>query len=214
MEELLDTYALPNNPAQPVVCVDERPCFLIGDILMPIPMKPGKVKKEDYEYTKNGHCSLFVAVEPLTGKRWTKIYSQRTAKEYTDFMSYIEKQFPEAEQINVVQDNLNTHHGGSFYKHLVAEEAHRLTRRFIWTYTPKHASWLNMAEIELSAISRACLSRRIDSKEKLDREVSALVNERNKKEIKILWQFTTTSARDKLQRHYIKVNPDNEPNKV
>jgi DDE superfamily endonuclease len=163
MERVLHTYSLPYNPKHPVVCFDERPCFLIGDVLQPIAMKEGQSKREDYQYEKHGSCAVLLAFEPHTGKRWVKVYAQRTAKEYTDFMQFLAKQFPNAEAITLVQDNLNTHQGGSFYKHLDPDTAFTLAQRFDWLYTPKHASWLNMAELEFSALSRQCLNRRIAS---------------------------------------------------
>jgi DDE superfamily endonuclease len=202
MERVLYTYSLPYNPKRPVVCFDERPCFLIGDVLQPIPMTNGKSKREDYQYEKHGSCSVLLAFEPHTGRRWLKVYKQRTAKEYTHFMQFLAKQFPDADTITLVQDNLNTHQPGSFYSHLDPHQAFALAQRFYWLYTPKHASWLNMAELEFSALARQCLNRRIPSQPLLEKEALAWAKARNKAKVKISWQFSLQVARDKLQRHY------------
>lgn len=202
MERVLRVYSRPYNPAYPVICFDERPCFLIGDVLAPLPVEPGRVAREDYEYEKFGNCAVLMAVEPLTGRRWVEIGARRTAKEYAEFMRRVESDLPEAVKITLLQDNLNIHHGGSFYKWVSAEEALRLTERFEWVYTPKHASWLNMAEIEFSAMSRQCLNRRIPTVEKLSEEVKSWVEERNCLRIKLNWQFTVEDARLKMARHY------------
>jgi DDE superfamily endonuclease len=201
METVLTTYALPYNPDRPVVCFDERPCFLIGNILQPIPMGKGQSLREDYTYSKHGSCVVMMALEPLTGKRWVKVYAQRTAKEYTMFMEYLEQQF-RGKQITLVQDNLNTHCGGSFYKHLKPEQALKLKQRFDWVFTPKHASWLNMVELEFSVLSRQCLDCRIASMGLLESEVLAWVAERNRVGVKVVWQFGVEVAREKLGRHY------------
>lgn len=205
MECVLHTYSLPYNPKRPVVCFDERPCFLIGDVLHPIAMSKGQSKREDYQYEKHGSCCVLLAVEPHTGQRWVKVYKQRTAKEYTHFMTFLAQQFPEAESITLVQDNLNTHHPGSFYRHLAPAQAFTLGQRFDWVYTPKHASWLNMVELEFSALARQCLTRRIASQNLLAKEVRAWARLRNKKQVKLIWQFSIDIAREKLQRHYKRV---------
>ncbi len=201
METVLTTYALTYNPDRPVVCFDERPCFLIGNILQPIPMSAGQSLREDYTYSKHGSCVVMMALEPLTGKRWVKVYAQRTAKEYTMFMQYLEQQFM-GKQITLVQDNLNTHCGGSFYKHLEPEQALELKRSFDWVFTPNHASWLNMVELEFSALSKQCLDRRIASMGLLELEVLAWVAERNRLGVRVEWQFSVEVAREKLGRHY------------
>jgi hypothetical protein len=202
MERVLHTYSLPYNPKHPVVCFDERPCFLIGDVLQPIAMKAGKSKREDYQYEKHGSCCVMLAVEPSTGQRWVKVYAQRTAKEYTDFMQFLAQQFPQAEAITLIQDNLNTHHAGSFYKHLDPADAFALSQRFNWLYTPKHASWLNMAELEFSALSRQCLHRRIAAQLHLEQEVLTWAKTRNNARISVAWQFSIEAARAKFARHY------------
>jgi len=216
MEEVLQLYALAYDAKRPLVCFDERPCFLIGDLVVPLPMQSGKPKREDYHYSKHGSCALLMAFEPHTGRRWAKVYARRTAQEYTDFMRQLDKQFPEADAITLVQDNLNTHQGGSFYAHLPPEQAFALSQRFDMHFTPKGASWLNMRagpvgavlpktiEIEFSALSRQCLDRRIPCQQQLEHEVLAWVKARNAKRTTVAWQFSIQTARDKLQRHYHK----------
>ncbi len=210
MERILWLYALPFDASFPVVCFDERPCFLIGDIVDPLPLQTGRVGKEHYAYEKNGSCALLAALEPLTGKRVAQVSGHRTMLEYTQFMKDLAREFPKAEKIRLVQDNLNTHTTASFYEHLPAVEAFELAQHFEFYYTPKSASWLNMIEIEFSALSRQCLNRRIPSKELLAKEVLAIIKERSDKQIKINWQFSIESARTKLNRHYHQVNTDNE----
>jgi hypothetical protein len=202
MERVLHTYSLPYNPKRPVVCFDERPCFLIGDVLHPIPMSKGQSKREDYQYEKHGSCCILLAFEPHTGRRWLKVYKQRTAKEYTHFMRFLAHQFPDAVSITLVQDNLNTHQPGSFYNQLDPQQAFQLAQRFTWVYTPKHASWLNMVELEFSALARQCLNRRIPSQHRLEKEALAWAKARNKARVKVSWQFSIDIARTKLKRHY------------
>ena len=209
MEHLLALYRRPYNPAYPVVCFDERPCFLIGDTLIPLPMTNGQVKREHYEYEKLGSCVLMVAVEPLSGRRFARVMGQRRKQEYAQFMKELALQYPQAQRMHLVQDNLNTHHAGSFYEQYDAETAFGLEQFYQFHYTPKGASWLNMAEIELSAITRQCLSRRIARQTVLEREVLALVKERNEKRIRIRWQFSVATARSKLNRHYRAAHADN-----
>lgn len=210
MEAVLAIYRLPYNEAYPVVCFDERPCFLIGDKVKGLELKPEQVKRQHYEYEKNGSCCLLLAIEPLTGKRIAKVYDQRRKVEYAEFMDLVQEQFPNAKKIKLVQDNLNTHNSSSFYEKFAAEKARKLTERFEFHYTPLKGSWLNTAEIEFSAIARTCLNRRIPTKKKLESEILACVKERQDKQIKINWQFNITAARSKMKRHYIKVNPINE----
>ena len=210
MERLLWLYAQPYDPRRPVICFDERPCFLIGERLEPLPLQAGQVGKEHYAYVKNGSCALLAAIEPLTGKRLAEVYPQRPMMEYTQFCQAIVARWPEAQTIRLVQDNLNTHTAASFYRHLPAEQAFALAERFELFYTPKSASWLNMIEIEFSAISRQCLNRRIPTMEALRSEVLALVKERDAKRIKIDWQFSISDARYKMRSHYQRVNPANK----
>jgi len=209
MERLLWLYALPYDRRYPVICFDERPCFLIGEEVDPLPMRSGQVRKEHYAYEKNGSCALLAAIEPLTGKRLAQVHTQRTKKEYTLFCQALAAAYPKAKKIRLVQDNLNTHNASSFYENLPAAEAFALAQRFEFHYTPKSASWLNMIEIEFSAIVRECLKRRIPTMEQLEKEVLALVKERAEKKIKINWQFSIESARTKLNRHYQQVFADN-----
>ena len=210
MEQLLAIYALPYDPAYPVLCFDERPCFLIGDTLVPVPMKPGKKRKQHYEYEKLGSCALLAAIEPLTGRRLGQVHPQRTKREYTQFCQALAALYPDASKIRLVQDNLNTHNASAFYEHLPAEQAFGLAERFEFIYTPKSASWLNMIECEFSVLARLCLNRRIATIEKLSHETLALLAERSAKAIKINWQFSVPAARSKLNSHYTKVHPENE----
>ncbi len=202
MEHLLHLYALPYDPEYPLVCFDERPCFLIEDVLTPLPLEPGQPKREHYAYRKNGSCSLFVAVEPATGQRWVQVYPRRSGREYARFMQYLSRQFPQAKRIRLVQDNLSTHSPASFYAHLPAQEAFALMERLEWNYTPPKASWLNLVEIELSALSRQCLQRRIGAQEAFEREVRAWVAERNRRRVTVRWQFTLQDARQKFAKRY------------
>jgi hypothetical protein len=203
MEDVLHQHELPYDPRRPIVNLDERPCQLIGDVVRPIPMKPGEVRREDDEYERNGVCNLFTALEPLAGNRVCTVFEHRTGREYAMFMKLLsELHYPNAEKIVIIQDNLNTHNPGSFYKVFSPEEAFKLASRFEFHYTPKKASSLNMAEIELSVISKQCLDRRIATQEDLRNEVYALVEERNKIKATVKWSFTKTKARQKMQRHY------------
>ena len=209
MEQILWLYALPYDPDYPVVCLDERPCFLIGDIVEPIAMQTGQVRKEHYAYEKLGACALFAAIEPLTGERIAQIHKQRRKKEFALFCQAVAAHYPEAVKIRLVLDNLNTHNTSAFYENLPADEALALAQRFEFFYTPKSASWLNMIEIEFSALARLCLNRRIPTMEQLESELITLVAERAAKRIKINWQFSIATAREKLNSHYSIVNGAN-----
>jgi DDE superfamily endonuclease len=209
MEQILHLYSLPVDKRYPLVCFDERPCFLIGDSVAGLAMKAGQAARQHYAYEKNGSCALLMAIEPKTGKRLARVSDRRTKLDYARFMKELAASYPEAEKIRVVQDNLNTHSTSAFYEAFSAEEAFALSQRFEFYYTPKRASWLNMIEIEFSALSKQCLNRRIASKEQLQKEVLAIVKEREEKAIKIDWQFSVESARNKLNRHYQQVNADN-----
>jgi len=205
MEDILHLYNLPLDEKRPVICFDELPVQLLGEVIMPLPMKAGQPKRVDYEYERGGTCSLLVAFEPLTGNRLVETSKQRTKADYCRFMQRVIAMYPNAEKLVLVQDNLNTHHASSFYENLPPQEAFALAQRFEMHYTPKKGSWLNMAELELSALSRICLARRIPSIEELDREIQSLVKERNALGIKVEWQFSINQAREKLSRHYEKV---------
>ena len=209
MERLLWLYALPYDAQYPVICFDERPCFLIGDKVEPLALQGGQVRKEHYAYEKNGSCALLAAIEPLTGNRLAQVHEQRTMKEYASFFKQLAARYPKATKIRVVQDNLNTHKSGSFYQHLPAPEAFALAQRFDFYYTPKSASWLNMIEIEFSALARLCLDRRIPTIALLEKEILAIIKERSFKKIKIHWQFSLESARTKLNSHYSNLLPYN-----
>ena len=202
-------YAQPYDPAYPVVCFDERPCFLIGDTLLPRPTRKGEIAKQHYEYEKLGSCVLLAAIEPLSGRRLAQVHQRRTKREFTLFCQQLAASYPDAIKIHLVLDNLNTHNASAFYEHLSAEEAFALTQRFEFDYTPKGASWLNMIECEFSVISRQCLDRRIATLERLRSEVLALLQERDAKAIKIHWQFSIQAARSKFNRHYTRVNEVN-----
>ena len=203
MEDILDLYEESYDPKRPVICVDERPCQLIGDVIAPIPMKPGSPEKEDNEYKRNGTCNVFIAFEPLTGWRYLEIREHRGKVDYAEFMDRVSGMYPDTDVIRVVQDNLNTHTAGSFYERFDAEKARYLKNRFEFHYTPKKGSWLSMAEIELSALARQCLDRRIGDVGVLEREAKAWEADRNERKVKVQWRFTTNDARTKLKRHYL-----------
>ncbi len=202
---MLEVYHLPYNKKRPVICLDELPFQLLGEKVEPLRMKEGKEKKFDSEYIRNGVASVFLAFEPKTGKRLVRVYPRRTKSDYCRFQQAVVKEWADAEIIVEVQDNLNTHNASSFYENLPAAEARELTTRFEFHFTPKKGSWLNMAEMELSALSRQCLSRRIPEIETLSQELESVVKERNKLAVKFKWQFTVEKAREKLNRHYEKV---------
>ena len=210
MENILRLYSLPYDADYPVISFDERPCFLIGDKVKGLGLKAGQVKKEHYEYEKNGSCNLLAAIQPLKGKRIAKVYDKRRKKEYAEFMQLVASHFPNAKKIRVIQDNLNTHNASSFYERFDAQTAFELSQRFEFHYTPIKGSWLNVIETEFSALARLCLNRRIPTKEILEEEILTLVKERDQKAIKINWKFSITDARKKLNRHYSKVNKENK----
>lgn len=210
LEQILALYALPYDPAYPLLCFDERPCFLIGDTLAPRPMRKGEIAKQHYEYEKLGSCALLAALEPLTGQRFALLEERRTKREFTQACQMLARAYPKAIKIRIVLDNLNTHNPSAFYQHLSAEEAYALAERFEFIYTPKAASWLNMIECEFSVIARQCLDRRIATIEQLRSEVLALLQERSAAQIKVHWQFSIQSARSKLNSSYSRVNPANQ----
>lgn len=209
MERILWLYALPYDPLYPVVCFDERPCFLIGDRVEPIAMSTGQVRKEHYAYEKNGSCALLAAIEPLTGFRLAQVHPRRTKKEFTLFCQTLAATYPQALKIRLVLDNLNTHDISAFYENLPADEAFALAQRFEFFFTPKSASWLNMIEIEFSALARLCLHRRIPTIEKLESQIMAIIADRANKRIKIHWQFSIEKCREKLNTRYSVVNEVN-----
>ncbi|KCZ73168.1 hypothetical protein ANME2D_00228 [Candidatus Methanoperedens nitroreducens] len=174
MEDVLDLYAQPYDPKQPVVCFDEKPYQLIGDVRHPLPMKPGQAQRYDYEYKRNGTCNIFLFFQPLSGWRHVEVTEQRTKLDFASCMKALtDKYFPEAEAIKVVLDNLNTHNPAALYEAYKPEEARRILRKLDFHYTPKHGSWLNMVEIEISVLSEQCLDRRIPDKATVKREIDA-----------------------------------------
>jgi hypothetical protein len=203
MEDVLEVYTRPYDPKRPQVCMDETTKQLVADILEPIPAQPGQVERIDYEYKREGVADLFMFFEPLAGKRFVKVTDQRTRKDWAEAMRDLSDViYPQAEKIVIVMDNLNTHSPASFYATFEPEEARRLTNRFEFHYSPKHGSWLNMAEIELGILIRQCLSRRIPNKSMLISEVSAWQKDRNSKVVSVDWRFTTADARIKLKYLY------------
>lgn len=198
------------NEEYPVICFDERPCFLIGDTIEGLEMSPGQVAKQNYSYSKHGSCCVLAAIEPLTGKRVVHVRKKRRKKEFALFCKELVSKYPKAKRLRIVLDNLNTHDYSAFYEEFDAETAAKLTEKIEFIFTPKHSSWLNMIEIEFSALSRQCLNRRIPCMKKLESEVLAFFKERTKKKVKINWQFTQEQARTKLNRRYSKVNSQNQ----
>ncbi len=202
----MNQFERPYDPKRPLICFDERPCFLIGEAGAILPMSPGKVRRHHYEYKKNGSCCVFLAFEPHTGFRYVEVRERRTAVDYAQFMqALLDQHYPDARVVRLVQDNLNTHTPGSFYEVLPPSKAFALACRFEPHYTPKKGSWLNMAEIELAALSKQCLDRRIADQPTLTREVLAWAKRRNRKRITVNWQFSKAKARKKLGRHYTNV---------
>jgi hypothetical protein len=202
MENILDIYKRPYDEKNPVINMDESPVQLIGEIRSPIEMERGKEQKIDSEYVRNGICEIFMAVEALAGKRIVKVTETRTKKDWAEFIKELAEEYKNAEKITLIMDNLNTHFAGSLYETFEPEEAKQLMERFNFEYTPKHGSWLNIAEIELNVLKGQCLNRRISEIEKVRKEVKAWENSRNNKEAKINWRFTTKKARIKLKRLY------------
>jgi len=203
MEDVLDVYQRPHDTARPVVCLDETSKQLIAETRVPIAAKPGHPARHDYEYERNGTANLFMMFAPLEGWRHVKVTDRRTALDYAQVLKDLsDTHFPEATKIVLVQDNLNTHRAASLYEAFPAAEARRLVERFEWHYTPKHGSWLDMAETELSVLSSQCLDRRIPDQQTLVAEVAAWQVHRNQNHAKADWQFTALDARVKLKRLY------------
>ena len=203
MEDVLETYQKPRDPDRPLVCLDETSKQLVVETRKPIPAKPGQPVRYDYEYERNGVANIFMTFAPLEGWRKVKVTDHHAAVDYAQVLKELsDVHFPDAKQIVLVQDNLNTHTAASLYAAFPAEEARRLAKRFEWHYTPKHGSWLDMAESELAVLTSQCLDRRIPNKPSLEREVAAWEAHRNKHHAKADWQFTTADARVKLKRLY------------
>lgn len=200
----MDLYQQPYDPKHPVICYDEKQFQKLSNVTADIPMKPGSPRKQDSEYKREGTCCILIAFEPKTGKRMIQVKDRRTKKDYAYFMKDLVQDYPEAEYVKLVQDNLNTHTAASFYEAFPPQEAFDLMKKFEYHYTPIKGSWLNMVEIEISALSRQCLDRRIGDIELLAREVSAWERERNKNKVTVHWEFSKEKAREKLRRHYLK----------
>lgn len=212
MENVLAVYNQSTPPGRARLCFDERPCQLLDDVVAPLLVKPGKATKEDNEYIRQGTAVVLLAYDLDSGIRYTQTRKQRTKADYAQFMhQVVTTYYTDVEYIDLVQDNLNTHKYGSFYEHLPLSQARVLTRKLAFHYTPKHGSWLNIAEIEFSALARQCLNRRIGSLEELARQVELWATERNERAVKVHWSFTVSSAEDKLKSWYEKVNPMNKP---
>ena len=206
MEDVLEVYKLPYDAKRPLICMDEMPKQLLADKREPIASQAGSPARQDYEYQRNGVADLFMLFEPLVGRRFVEVTEKRRKVEWATVMKQLsDVRYPQAEKILVVLDNLNTHTPSAFYETFEPEEARRLVERFEFHFTPKHGSWLNMAEIELSALVRQCLDRRLPDIETLTDEVQAWQQQRNDEVVKVLWQFTTTEARTKLKHLYPKM---------
>lgn len=210
MEDVLDVYQRPYNPKRPVVCLDETSKELHTTPRGSLPLQPAQPAREDYEYERHGVANLFLAVEPLRGRRTVRVTARRTQRDFAEQLRLLaDEDYPDAEIIVLVTDNLNTHGPGALYEHFAPEEAHRLAARFEWHYTPEHGSWLNIAECELSVLAKQCLHQRIADQDTLAHDVRAWAERRNKTCAKIIWQFTTADARIKLKRLYPVVKVQN-----
>lgn len=204
MYKVLDIYKEPYNRGFPVICFDEKSKQLLEDSRKPIPLKPGSIAKYDYEYKRNGTCNIFAAVEPKAGRHFIKVTGQLTRQDFARFIRWlVDKKYRHAKTIRIVMDNLNTHFEKSFYETFSKQESRRILKRIQFVYTPKHASWLNMAEIEINMIQKECLSRNIGNREKLSAELQAWSNQNNKDKRKIYWRFTREKADKKLSKYYV-----------
>ena len=208
MEDILDIYEMPYHPEVPVVCMNEKPYQLLGEVREPLLMRSGDTKKTDCEYVRSGTCSIFTFVEPLGGVRHVSVRERRTAIDWAEEIRYlVDVSYADRAKIILVMDNLNTHGVSSLYKAFPAPEARRIARRLEIHYTPKHGSWLNIAEIELNVMTRQCLSRRVKDMDLLRQELAAWESDRNAHTACIQWQFTTENARTKLVSLYPKFGP-------
>lgn len=206
LEDILDLYQKPYDPTVPVICQDEKPVQLLQQIKEPLPMSPGRPRREDYEYEREGVASIFIFSEPLAGWRHLSVRERRTKRDWAhEIKDLLDIYYPDAERVCLVCDNLNTHKIGSLYETFPPEEAHRLARRLEIHYTPKHGSWLNIAEIELSALAKQCLERRIAGMVTLSQITSLWTMQRNESQKGVDWQFTTADARIRLKRLYPQV---------
>jgi transposase len=202
MEQVLDVYKRPFDEKRPVVCMDESPKQLISEVKSSVPMAKGRVERIDYEYVRHGMVNIFIANEPLKGKRMIQVTEFKKKQDWAKFIKKISDDYPDAEKITLVMDNFKTHSPSSLYETFEPEEAKRIWDRFEFVFTPRHGSWLNMAEIELHVLSSQCLSRHISTMEEITKEIKAWENDRNNKNSKINWQFTTKDSRVKLRRLY------------
>ena len=203
MEDVLEVYHRPYDETRPLVCLDEASKQLIGEVVEPIPAEPGQPERYDYEYTRNGTANLFMVTMPLLGWRAVRVTERRTAVDFAEVVRWlVEEVHEEAEKVVLVMDNLNTHKLASLYEAFPPERARRIAEKLEIHHTPKHGSWLNMAEIELSVLARRCLGRRIETREELEREVEAWEEERNERQVGVNWRFTTADARIKLRHLY------------
>jgi hypothetical protein len=203
MEDVLEVYHRPYDEQRPLVCLDEASKQLIGETVQPLPTEPGQPERFDYEYVRNGTVNLFLVSEPLLGWRHVEVTQRRTAQDFAEVLRWVvEEVHPDAEKVVLVMDNLNTHKLASLYETFPPEQARRIAERLEIHHTPKHGSWLNMAEIELSVLSGQCLAQRLESQEAVQKEVGAWEEERNERQVGVNWQFTTADARIKLRKLY------------
>lgn len=210
MEDVLDLYAQTPTPTVARLCFDECPCQLLADFIDALPLQPGLVSKQDYEYIRKGTGVILLAYDLDTGQRYVQVRPQRTKRDYAQFMLWlVTTHYADVDCVQIVQDNLNTHTYGAFYEHLPCEQAHALMTKIDFHFTPKHASWLNMAELEFSVLARQCLGQRFATLARLQQAVEAWVDQRNRAAVRIQWTFTTQDARHKLRRHYLNLNSCN-----
>ena len=203
MEDVLEVYHRPYDERRPLVCVDEQPVQLVSETRVPLPARPGTPARYDYEYRREGTANLFMLLQPLLGWRHVSVTDRRTAEDFAEVLRHLaEDVFPDADKLVLVVDNLNTHTPACLYEAFDPARARRIAARLEWHYTPKHGSWLNMAEVEFAALSTQCLGRRIGSMARLEREVAAWEGDRNERDIGVNWRFTTTDARVKLRSLY------------
>jgi hypothetical protein len=203
MEDVLDVYHRPYDPARPLICVDEQPVQLVSEARRPLPARPGAPARHDYEYRREGVANLFLVAQPLTGWRHVRVTGRRTAADFAEVLRLLAEEFyPEAERLVLVTDNLNTHTTACLYEAFAPDRARRIAERLEWHYTPKHGSWLNVAEVELAALTKQCLGRRIGSAAALRRATGAWEEERNDRAVEVKWRFSTPDARIKLRSLY------------
>jgi DDE superfamily endonuclease len=203
MEDVLDVYQRPFAPGRPLVCIDEQPQQLVSEVRTPLPARPGTPARYDYEYRREGTANLFLVSQPLIGWRQVLATERRTAQDFAEVLRYLaEDLYPEADRLVLVTDNLNTHTTGCLYEAFEPDRARAIAERLEWHYTPKHGSWLNVAEVELAALTKQCLGRRIGSLPDLRRQVEAWADDRNQRAVEVKWRFTTTNARIRLRTLY------------